>query len=219
MIDAIVPVWKPVDWTSFSVVRKIKAHVKPSKVGHAGTLDPFAEGILIICIGKMTSRVESMMDLKKEYLATVQLGETTDTLDPTGTVIETAAVGSLDKSFLELKLKEFTGRIEQVPPMYSALKRNGVPLYKLARKGKVVDRKPRSVDVYSIDLLSVLESSFKIRVTCGRGTYIRALAADIARSLGTVGYLTELTRTAVGEYNRENAITVEEFPQWLSSAA
>ncbi len=218
-MDAIVPVWKPVDWTSFDVVRKMKSFVKPSKVGHSGTLDPFAEGVLILCIGKKTSEVESLMNLKKTYVATVKLGITTDTLDPTGTFSEKHTIPEFSESLLVEKFEQFTGEIKQTPPMFSALKRNGVPLYKLARKGITVQRDPRSVRIYRIELLGFSPDEFEIRVQCGRGTYIRALGCDIAASLGTVGYLTKLTRTQVGDFSRKDSIMVQDIPKWSSTAA
>ncbi|MBC8214257.1 MAG: tRNA pseudouridine(55) synthase TruB [Candidatus Marinimicrobia bacterium] len=219
-MDKIVPFWKPVGLTSFDVVRRVKSKVKPSKVGHAGTLDPFAEGILILCIGKMTRKVESLMDLKKEYIATIKLGETTDTLDTEGKITETSDIPKLSRNEIESILSSFIGEIEQIPPMYSALKKDGVPLYKLARKGIVVERKPRLINIYEIELLSETnEDSISIRVVCGRGTYIRTLADDIAKKIGTVGYLTSLTRTKIGNYCENNAIKLEDIPRWLSSVA
>ena len=219
MIDAIVPVWKPVKWTSFDVIRKIKPLVKPAKVGHSGSLDPFAEGLLIVCIGKMTQQTERLMDLEKEYEATVALGCKTDTLDPTGKVIETADVPALSKKHLEQVMAGYTGVIEQIPPMFSALRMGGRRLYKLARKGKVIDRPPRPVRIDEIELQDWTEKELKIRVVCGRGTYIRALARDIARDLGTVGHLVQLTRTRIGEYRAADAQQIEDLPNWISSAA
>ncbi|NOZ08824.1 MAG: tRNA pseudouridine(55) synthase TruB [FCB group bacterium] len=218
-MDAIVPAWKPVDWTSFDVVKKMKSYVKPSKVGHAGTLDPFAEGILILCIGKKTSEVESLMELRKTYVATIRLGITTDTLDPTGEFSNEQPVPELSRALIEQKLSDFIGEIDQTPPMYSALKKNGVPLYKLARKGLTVPRRARKVRVYAIELLNFTKSELEIRVECGRGTYIRVLGSDIAAALGTIGYLIKLTRTRIGNYTADNAVRVQDFSKWLFTAA
>ncbi len=211
-MDAIVGIWKPTGWTSFDVVKKIRGYVRPSKVGHAGTLDPFAEGVLVLCIGKMTKKVESLMDCEKEYIATIKLGEQTDTLDIEGKVVKTKAIPeNINEDKVLSVLDKFVGEINQVPPMYSALHVNGKRLYELARKGETIERKARKVNVKQIDLLAFNTDEIKIRVICGRGTYVRALARDIARELNTVGFLTSLTRTKVGDYTDANAISIEEF--------
>lgn len=217
MIDAIIPIWKPVSWTSFDVVKKIRSQIKPAKVGHTGTLDPFAEGILVLCTGKSTKLVEEMMDKKKEYEARIKLGQETDTLDPTGNLINTAPVPKLNKVGINAVLKNFVGKIRQVPPMFSALKINGTPLYKLARKGIEVEREPREITIDDIKLLNFTKDELLIHVKCGRGTYIRTLAKDIAQKLGTVGHLLSLKRTRVGDYYQIDCITIEEFPEWKSA--
>ena len=215
-MDAIINVWKPIGWTSFDVVRKIKGIVKPSKVGHAGTLDPFAEGVLVICIGRMTKKVESLMDHEKEYIATIQLGSETDTLDPEGKVIKEAEVTSLSNKKIESILNTFVGESEQIPPMYSALKVNGRRLYELAREGKVIERQARKIIISEIELLETGNNFLKIRVKCGRGTYIRVLASDIANTMNTVGFLKSLVRTQVGEFKKKDSITVKDITEWLS---
>ncbi len=209
--------WKPVGWSSFDVIRKLKRYLRGVKIGHAGTLDPFAEGILIVCFGKSTSRQAELMALPKEYIAEVKLGIATDTLDPEGNIIERAEVPPMSAGLLSSISKRFVGEIEQVPPMYSALKHKGVPLYKLARKGKVVERKARKALIHSIDVSDYSSTSFSMRVVCGKGTYIRSLAYDMATELGTVGYVTKLIRTKVGDFGKENAVTVGEIPVWISS--
>ncbi len=220
MIDLVQPFWKPVEWTSFDVVRKVRSVTKVRKVGHAGTLDPFAEGVLVLCLGKATKRVSQLMDLDKEYLSRVKLGATTDTLDPSGVVTNTAPVPALSRSDIVEILGRFVGTIEQVPPMYSALKVNGTRLYKLARAGKTVPRNSRKVRVYGIDLVAWCPpDELELKVTCGKGTYIRTLAADLARALNTVGYLTELTRTRVGPYGQADAIRMEQLSSWTPIAA
>ena len=218
-MDAILNVWKPIGWTSFDVVKKIKGYVKPSKVGHAGTLDPFAEGVLVICIGKMTKKVESLMDHEKEYVATIQLGSETDTLDTEGKVVKEAEIPLLSDEKIEAILNTFLGESDQVPPMYSALKVNGKRLYKLAREGKVIERQPRKITINEIELLENNIDSLKIRVKCGRGTYIRVLASDIANAMNTVGFLKSLVRTQVGEFRQEDSILVENVAEWLSATA
>ena len=218
-MDAIVNVWKPIGWTSFDVVKKIRGSVKPSKVGHAGTLDPFAEGVLVICIGRMTKKVESLMNHEKEYVATIQLGAETDTLDTEGKVIKQANITPLSNKKIESLLNTFLGESDQIPPMYSALKIKGKRLYKLAREGKVVERKPRKITITEIELLENNKDSLKIRVKCGRGTYIRVLASDIANTMNTVGFLKSLVRTQVGEFKQEDSMSVENVVEWLSATA
>jgi len=220
MIDLVQPFWKPVEWTSFDVVRKVRSVTKVRKVGHTGTLDPFAEGVLVLCLGKATKRVSQLMDLDKEYLSRVKLGATTDTLDPSGVVTNTAPVPALSRSDIVEILDRFVGTIEQVPPMYSALKVNGTRLYQLARAGKTVPRNSRKVRVYGIDLVAWCPpDELELKVTCGKGTYIRTLAADLARALKTVGYLTALTRTRVGPYRQADAIRMEQLSSWTPIAA
>ena len=218
-MDAILNVWKPIGWTSFDVVNKIKGFVRPAKVGHAGTLDPFAEGVLVICIGKMTKKVESLMDHEKEYVATIQLGSETDTLDTEGKVIKVASITLLSVEKIIDILNTFLGESNQIPPMYSALKVNGRRLYELAREGKVIERKPRKITITEIELLDSNKDSLKIRVKCGRGTYIRVLASDIANAMNTVGFLKSLVRTQVGDFKQEDSIPVENVAEWLSATA
>ena len=217
MIEVVIPVWKHVDWTSFDVVKKLRSQIKPAKVGHAGTLDPFAEGVLMLCTGKYTKQVESFMDKEKEYLAEIQLGVETDTLDPTGKVVETANVPKLTEDKINLVLKEFIGEIKQEPPMFSALKVNGEPLYKLALKGINIPRENRTVNIYDIQLINFTDRTITLQVVCGRGTYIRSLAKDIAEKLNTVGHLTSLKRTRIGEYNQDTCIKIKDFPKWISA--
>ena len=217
MFEVVIPVWKPVDWTSFDVVKKLRSQIKPAKVGHAGTLDPFAEGVLMLCTGKYTKQVESFMDKEKEYLAEIQLGVETDTLDPTGKVVETANVPKLTEDKINLVLKEFIGEIKQEPPMFSALKVNGQPLYKLARKGIKIPREKRTVTIYDIKLIIFTNRTITLKVVCGRGTYIRSLAKDIAEKLNTVGHLASLKRTRIGEYNQSACIAVKDLSKWISA--
>jgi len=217
MIDAVIPVWKPTNWTSFDVVKNIRNQIKPAKVGHAGTLDPFAEGVLMLCAGKYTKKVESLMDKEKEYYAEIQLGVKTDTLDPTGIIIDQSDIPHLTENKIKKVLNKFVGKIEQVPPMYSALKVNGQPLYKSARKGISIKRKARTINVYEIFLINFTHDTISLKVTCGRGTYIRSLAKDIAIKLNTVGYLTKLIRTRIGEIDKNLCVELKDFPEWLSA--
>ena len=217
MINAIIPIWKPIDWTSFDVVKKIRGQIKPTKVGHAGTLDPFAEGVLMLCTGEFTKKVESFMDKEKEYIAEIQLGVETDTLDPTGNIVKTSNIPYLSEEQIKMVLEKFIGDIKQEPPMFSALKVNGQPLYKYARKGINITRKKRVISIHNIELIDFSKDIITIKVTCGRGTYIRSLAKDIAEKLNTVGHLAALKRTRIGEYDKKNCIEVEDFPEWISA--
>ncbi|MEA3286458.1 MAG: tRNA pseudouridine(55) synthase TruB [Candidatus Marinimicrobia bacterium] len=211
---------KPMDWTSFDVVRKIRYATSIKKVGHAGTLDPFATGVLIVLTGKNTKRQNEFMDMPKTYEAEIKLGHLMDTGDRTGKIIETGSVPELTTTSIVDVLEIFQGEIQQIPPMYSAKKVNGKTLYKLARKGQTVERQPSTVMIYSIELLSYQDNTMNLKVQCGRGTYIRVLAEDIARELGTVAYVEELKRTAIGDYRIEDALSIPEFIEnWKSSAA
>ena len=209
--------WKPVSWTSFDVVKNIRNQIKPAKVGHAGTLDPFAEGVLILCTGNFTKKVEYFMDKEKEYIAEIRLGKETDTLDLTGRTVKISNVPKLSENKIIKTIKQFIGDIKQEPPMFSALKVNGQPLYKSARKGINVPRKKRIVRIYDISLISFNENTVRLMVTCGRGTYIRSLAKDLAKQLDTVGHLFALKRTRIGEYEERNCISINDFPQWISA--
>ena len=220
MIDLVQPFWKPVTWTSFDVVKKVRSVTKVDKVGHTGSLDPFAEGILVLCFGKSTKRVSQLMDLEKEYVAVLKLGVTTDTLDPVGTIIKTAPVPSLSEGEILKTLDRFTGTIDQVPPMFSALKVNGTRLYQLARSGKTIPRDSRQVKVYKIELLAWCPpDEIKLQVTCGKGTYIRSLAADLAQALNTVGHLTALERTRIGPYKKKDAVRMDQLTSWTPITA
>ena len=157
------------------------------------------------------------MDKEKEYIAEIQFGSETDTLDPTGTIVKKAQVLKLTKHKLIDTIQEFIGEIEQTPPMYSALKVNGQPLYKLARKGIEIPRNKRKVTIYSIQLIAFTKTAVTIKVVCGRGTYVRTLAKDIAQKLGTVGHLNSLKRTRIGEYDENKCVTIKKFPEWISA--
>ncbi len=218
--EHIINIDKPMDWTSFDVVQKVRYTTRIKKVGHAGTLDPFATGVLIILTGKNTKRQSEFMDMPKTYDAEILLGNRTDTGDRTGTITESGTVPDLSETMILSALAEFQGDIEQIPPMYSAKKVNGQKLYKLARKGKVIERKPSIVSIYNIELTSWSSDQINIRVNCGRGTYIRVLAEDIAQKLGTLAHVKELKRTAIGDYRVEDALSIPEFiEKWKLSAA
>lgn len=214
----IYNIHKPLGWTSFDVVKKIRNITGERKVGHGGTLDPFAEGVLIVGTGKDTKLLQSVSAADKTYEATLKLGELTDTLDNEGVIIETAPLPILDKDQIVTALNKFSGKQEQIPPMFSAKKVNGVRLYKLARQKKVVERKPIVIIIYSINLISVNLPEISFSVTCSKGTYIRVLGKDIAEKLGTVGHLTALVRTRVGGYPISQSKTIEVFQEeWIST--
>lgn len=206
---------KPVEWTSFDVVNKLKGVFKIKKIGHAGTLDPFATGLLIVCVKKKaTKTISTYQDKNKRYTALVELGKTTDSYDIKGEITETKDVNDYDIS--EEKIREvvnsFLGEITQIPPMFSALKVNGKRLYKLAREGITVERKERHITIYEIANIEILDKKFiSFEVRCSKGTYIRTLADDIGRKLGCGAYLKDLRRTAIGEHLVDHALGVEEL--------
>jgi tRNA pseudouridine55 synthase len=195
--------------TSFQVVAHLRRLLRAPKMGHGGTLDPGATGVLPILIGEATKLTPYLVDLDKEYLATVRLGIVTDTQDLSGTTLETRPVPALQRSDVERALGSFVGTIRQVPPMYSALHHEGQRLYELARKGREVERSPREVMVHAITLESVALPDFVIRVRCGKGFYVRTLASDLGAALGPGGSLASLQRTRVGPYRLEAAVPWE----------
>ncbi|MBN2364814.1 MAG: tRNA pseudouridine(55) synthase TruB [Calditrichaeota bacterium] len=208
---------KPKSWSSFDVVRKIRKITSIKKVGHAGTLDPFATGVLIILAGRATKLSDKLMNLPKEYEAEILLGKTTDTLDDTGTICGTEPVPDLNSQRIIQTLESFRGIIRQRIPEYSAAKIEGRRSYKLARKGLEVPERYKTVHIYEIKLNDFHENILNITVSCGRGTYIRSLGLDIARKLGTTGYLTALQRTRIGDYKIKQALTPEEFEnEWIT---
>lgn len=211
---------KPVGMTSFQVVEKIRSITGEKKVGHAGTLDPIAGGVLIVLVGRgATKRFQEFMTLPKTYLTTIRLGVLTDTHDLEGTVLTDQPV-TIDNAQLQSVLDEFQGQIQQVPPMYSAKKVNGQRLYKLAKQGKTVEREPSEVTIHDLTLLDRTGRDIQLRIRCSKGTYIRALARDIGNELGTHAAVAQLTRTAVGQYNLDNAILLDDLERrWSYIAA
>lgn len=195
--------------TSFDVVRRIRRWTGCRKVGHAGTLDPSATGVLLVCTGLATKRVSELMHLEKEYEGTIELGTATDTDDAEGRVLKQAPVPRFVLGDIASVLKKFEGEIAQIPPMFSALKQNGRRLYKIARRGEVVFREPRKVQVYALNILEWERPFIRVRVRCSRGTYIRALARDIGDALNTGGHLKTLRRTRIGSYSSEDSYSLE----------
>ena len=213
-MDGILLINKPIGITSRDVVNQLTKKFNTKKIGHTGTLDPFASGVMIVTINKGTKISSYLENLDKEYIAEVVLGVSTDTLDLDGEVIEQKEVPlPINKQVLLDIISKYIGDIKQVPPMYSALKVNGEPLYKKARRGEVVERKERDVTISNIDLLSITNERFMIKVNCSKGTYIRTLGVDISNDYGYGGHLSMLTRTRVGKYKLEECKSIEEVKE------
>lgn len=211
MMDGILNILKPPSVTSFDIVKKIRSLVQIKKVGHTGTLDPDAVGVLPICLGKATRVVEYMMDDHKFYRAEVTLGQVTDTQDSRGKVLASADIPEIDLGELKDLVKEFLGVQQQVPPMVSAVKYQGRRLYELARQGIEVERQPRRVEIFALKILRYEWPRFWIDVSCSKGTYIRTLAHDIGQALGCGAHLSYLIRTATGEFTLEDSVTIAEI--------
>jgi len=214
---AVILINKPLNWTSFDLVNKIKFKIKHKfrykkiKVGHAGTLDPLATGLMIVCTGKYTKQIESYQAQVKEYIATIQLGATTPSFDLETEIDQQYPTEQITRELVDECLKAFLGEIKQRPPDFSAIKVNGKRAYELARKGEEVQIKEKILVIDEIEVLQFEENILKIRVVCSKGTYIRALARDIGRALKSGGHLIGLKRTRIGEFCTENAIEIEGF--------
>jgi tRNA pseudouridine55 synthase len=211
----IIPIDKPAGWTSFDVVNKLRGMTGVKKVGHAGTLDPFATGVLLVCFAGATKQVDALMGLEKEYQGTFELGVETDSHDVTGKVIAQHPVPELSRAQIEQAARRYVGEIMQTPPMFSALKRGGKRLYKLARQGEQVELEPRKVTIYAFDVLDVALPEIQFQITCSRGTYVRALARDLGKDLGCGAFLKTLRRTRVGQYTAGSALSIEQFAKQL----
>lgn len=208
MIDGALLLDKPVGPSSNGVLQEAKRLVGARKAGHGGTLDPLASGLLLLLFGEATKLAGLLLDQDKEYLASVKLGETTATGDAEGEILERREV-LVDRPDLDAALERFRGEIEQLPPMHSALKRDGVPLYKLARQGKAVERASRRIHILELEVASFEPPRLDLRVRCSKGTYIRTLAQDIGAALGTGAHLSGLRRTASGRFRVEDALSLE----------
>ncbi|MDX2189016.1 MAG: tRNA pseudouridine(55) synthase TruB [Bacteroidota bacterium] len=204
---------KPKGWTSFDVVNKLRYATKVKKIGHAGTLDPLATGLLIICTGKMTKQIDTFQAQTKTYEGEMVFGHTTPSYDAETEFDKDFEISHLTKELIVEKLKDFTGIINQFPPMYSAIKVDGKRLYDIARKGKTIELVSREVRIDLFELLSFEIPRFKFKVICSKGTYIRSLVHDLAKSLQSGAYLTELRRIGIGNYNVKDALSVEQFLQ------
>jgi tRNA pseudouridine55 synthase len=210
MANGVLLIDKPQGWTSMDVCAKLRGMLHEKRVGHGGTLDPMATGLLPVFAGRATRAVQYATDGVKEYRAVLRLGQVTDTQDVTGTVLDTRPV-SVDAQALEGVLKQFRGDIQQLPPMYSAIKINGQKLYDLARKGRQVERQPRPVTIYELELGDRLsDTDFVLRVLCSKGTYVRTLCHDIGQALGCGGTMAALRRTRVAGFTLDRAVTLDD---------
>ena len=207
-LDGILVLDKPINMSSARVVAAVKKALKARKVGHAGTLDPFAEGVLVCCVNQATRLAGFLLHGKKKYVAGLKLGQETDTQDLTGTVVATANPADYSRQTIQAVFGSFKGTIKQSPPVYSALKHNGVPLYKLARRGRPVQKPPRQVQIYDIGVQEVDLPYVRFEVSCSAGTYIRTLGADIGNKLGCGGHLVALKRTESSGFTLDQAIPV-----------
>ena len=213
----ILNIYKPKGITSFGVVKKIRKIVGEKKVGHGGTLDPFAEGVLIIGTGSDTKELKKITNTDKAYTASIELGKTTATLDLEGDVIEKKKIPRLSESKINKVLESFLGPSMQTPPMFSAKKIGGVKLYELARKNIIVDREPAQINISDISLINFNGTNIVFTVSCSKGTYIRVLGKEIAEKLDTVGYLNSLIRTRVGEYLIDQSVSPDQLKMsWKS---
>ena len=213
MANGIVIIDKPADWTSMDVCAKIRGILREKRVGHGGTLDPMATGVLPVFVGQATRAVEFAENGKKEYVAGLRLGLVTNTQDVSGETLETHPV-TVSPADVEQAMAAFLGDIQQIPPMYSAIKINGQKLYDLARKGKTVERKPRSITIYELELLEqVNETDYLIRCVCSKGTYIRTLCHDIGAKLGCGGTLYSLRRTMAAGFTLDQAVSIEDVQE------
>ena len=210
VVEGILSIKKEVGWTSHDVVAKVRRLLAGVKVGHAGTLDPAATGVLPVLIGRGTRIAEYLVEWDKEYRAVLRLGETTDTQDATGTVLAKRVSDQVTSRAIHEVVDQFRGPIEQVPPMYSAVKVGGVPLYKSARTGKMIARDARTIVIHTLEVLAIQGRDVTLRIVCSKGTYVRTLCADIGEALGVGGHMLALERRRVGPLIIDHALTVDE---------
>ena len=217
-MNQILPVWKPTTITSYDIIRKLKSINNSYKIGHCGTLDPFAEGIVIICLGESTKKSSLYMKKQKTYIAKIKFGEETDTLDLTGKIIKKSLNSKpINKNSIYKVLEKYNGEISQIPPYFSAKKIYNVKMYDLARKDIFIRLKPVMVYIYDISLIKFEYPFAEIKISCSKGTYIRAIARDIAYDLNTFGYLESLKRISIGEFDKDNSIKFDDLEKWKFS--
>lgn len=208
---------KELRWTSFDVVKKIRNLFKIKKVGHAGTLDPLATGLLIICIGKMTKQINQFMDLEKEYTGTMVLGKTTPSVDLETEIVSENSTEHITDEEVICTAKTFSGKLMQIPPIYSAIKKGGERLYKKARKGEDIKIDPREVEAKEFEITDINLPEVKFRLVCSKGFYVRSLVRDFGEILGVGAYMSELERTRIGDFKLEDALTIDEFMKELEN--
>jgi len=209
--DRLLLVDKPLGWTSFDVVNKLRYRLKIKKIGHAGTLDPLATGLLILCTGKMTKRIDEYQAQEKEYTGKFIIGQTTPSHDLETAVTDTGDISSISDERLRQAANKFTGVLQQIPPLHSAIKVDGKRAYALARKGKDVELKPREVTISHFEITQIKKPEVWFRIVCSKGTYIRSIARDFGNDLGVGAHLAELCRTRIGEFKLEDALTIEQI--------
>jgi tRNA pseudouridine55 synthase len=208
--DKVLLIDKPYEWTSFDVVNKLRYKLKMKKIGHAGTLDPLATGLLIICTGKMTKRIDEFMGLEKEYTGKLVLGQTTPSHDLETEVDKVSDISAISEDAIRSAARTFVGRIRQLPPQHSAIKIGGKRAYEFARKGHEVKLEPREIEVKDFEITQIHLPEISFRIVCSKGTYIRSIVRDFGDLLGAGAYLSQLCRTRIGEYLLENAISIDE---------
>lgn len=220
---AVVSVNKPLGWSSFQLLSKFRYSacrylgIKKLKVGHAGTLDPLATGVVVLCTGKKTKLIESIQSTTKEYIANIRLGATTPSFDMETEIDNVYDYKHITNDMLIECLNNFIGEIDQIPPVFSAVKVNGKRSYSLARNGETVDLKAKKVRIYDIQLLESDMPDIKIKISCGKGTYIRSMARDIGKALNSGAYLTGLVRTKVSDYTLDKSVSIENIDEWLTN--
>ena len=229
LTGAIIPVNKPYEWTSFDVVKKVKNQIskllrqqlnirpKSFKVGHAGTLDPLAEGLVLVCTGKATKKINDLMMDEKEYVATIELGKTTPSYDLETDYDETFPTDHITETLVKTTLQKFMGEQDQVPPIFSAKNINGKRAYDYARKGEEIELKANKVTISELELIDFNNTNITLRIVCSKGTYIRSLAHDIGKSLESGAHLVKLIRTRIGKYSLDSSITIEELEIFLAT--
>lgn len=201
---------KPLKWTSFDVVNKLRYKLKTKKIGHAGTLDPLATGLLIICVGKMTKRIEEFMGQEKEYKGKFILGQTTPSYDLETAVTEKKDIQEITGEMISAATLPFIGKINQLPPLHSAIRVGGRRAYEFAREGKEIELKPREIEIQEFEITSITLPEVSFRIVCSKGTYIRSIARDFGNALQVGAYLAELCRTRIGNFNLDAAVTVDQ---------
>lgn len=210
-LDRVILIDKPIQWTSFDVVNKLRRKLKIKKIGHAGTLDPLATGLLILCTGKMTKRIDEYQAQEKEYTGNFMIGQTTPSHDLETLVSEAKDISSISEEAILEAIKKFTGTIQQVPPIHSAVKVDGKRAYALAREGKEPELKSREVTVSAFEITNIQLPTISFRIVCSKGTYIRSLARDFGEELGVGAYLSKLCRTRIGQFHLKDALTIDDI--------